>query len=120
MNLKRHLFLYIDKCTHLFPVWALCSKIDTPPLEYSTKIMGLMLSRQGIRSKSLIALNLLCCGDTTCAVQWSDNTVRVCEQKIFVRTDVSYFGPLVYSPSSPSSMLSHWYRQASETDRAIS
>lgn len=30
-----------------------------------------------------------------------------------VRTDASYFSPRPNSPSSPSSMLSHWYRQAS-------
>lgn len=34
-----------------------------------------------------------------------------------VRTEVSYFRPRLKSPSSPSSMLSHWYRQASEDRR---
>lgn len=34
-----------------------------------------------------------------------------------VLTDESYFSPRLKSPSSPSSMLSHWYRQASGEGR---
>lgn len=34
-------------------------------------------------------------------------------------TDGSYFSPWLRSPSSPSSMLSHWYRQASEERNTV-